>query len=341
MDRQTVLGRLQSVLATGLETTLESVLHGMPSRCPIEDPVLRKQAIDALISAASRRVATLSACNSLTPGWAGMLSLGPSLIGVTREQLCLVRDVAQLNGIPLAPSGASLLAVMAHSMGKPSATCLPPRQLVLQWEACSLQTVSLRLANSMAHQVAGAAVSRWLPAIGPAALSVWSGYTTSRIGKTTHAFFSQLAAQTPDTVADLAPAPSTASQPLPPPPSGSELELCKLQALIGLARVDGRVCDNEREFIAHALADPRISDEQRTRLQVMLEGSHAPLDGLEILARHPDAAVALLTNLAILAWKDGQLHHSEKLYIRQLGKLMGFDRSDVDELLGQAAPLPA
>lgn len=344
MDRQTVLGRLQGVLATGLETTLETVIGSTSTQVPIDDPAKRKLAMDALITSASRRVATLSACNSMSPGWLDMLNLAPSLINVTREQLCLVRDVAQLSGVGAASSACTVMAVMVKGLGKPAASALPARQQVLQWEAVSPKTLSLQLAGCVAQQAAGAAVSRWLPCVGPAALGVWSGYTTSRIGRSSSLFFDHLRSEgftaAGNTAASSAHAVPAARHDAPSDTAASLLEMCKLQALIGLARVDGRVCDSERQFIAQALADPRLSDTQRARLHDQLDGGPAPLDDLDILARHPDAAVGLLSNLVVLALRDGELHSSEKLYVRHLGKRLGFDRADVDELLMQASQQP-
>ena len=332
MDRQTVLHRLQLALSSGLESSMDTVLRSNATEPAIREPSLRTQAVEKLIATASYRAAMASTCGGIVPGWAGMLTLAPSLASVTRVQLGLVRDVAHCAGVSLQNPRPLLLGVMARSLDKPSAHSLAPREQVLQWEAASLQSFGLQLAGSIAQQAAGAAVSRWLPAVGPAALGVWSGYTTKRIGRSAHQFFNALSDGS--TTAPVSPGTAAPGEALPLP--GSELERCKLQALIGLARVDGRVCDNERAFISQALTDPRLSDAQRLQLRLMLEGSHAPLEGLDVLARHPDAAIGLLSNLAVLAWQDGQLHPSEKLYVRHLGKLLGFERDDVDELLTHA-----
>lgn len=198
----------------------------------------------------------------------------------------------------------------------------------------ALQALSLQVAACIAHQAVGATVSQWLPAVGPAAMGAWSGYTTRRIGRCATAMFVN--------EADAASAPVAVAQaelPAATPALADAclLDICKLQALIGMARTDGHVCSSERDFIEQALADQQLGLQQQTRLQAMLQGKAEPLQGIDALAAHPDAAVGLLANLAVLAWPDGELHPAERLYLRRIGNVLGFAREDVDDLLTDAS----
>lgn len=332
MERRSVLQRLQAVIVSGLETTMDGVMAGPVTVRPVLSAEQREQAVAECIATASRRVASISFSGALLPGWAGIGSLAPNLVSITREQMCLVRDVACLYGNGEPPSPTFVMGVLASSLKKsasvPSLPMLHAQAGV--YSSVALQSLSLQVAGCVASQALAAAASRWLPAVGPAALGVWSGYTTRRIGQGVRQVF-QSALPTVVAVPQASPDNS-------PPPAvvASLLDMCKLQVLIGLAHVDGRVSPQERVYIDNALADPRLSVTQRARLQAMLAGQACPLDGVETLARYPGEAIGLLANMAVLAWRDGQLHPAERLYIRRIGNLLGYGQHEVDELLEHA-----
>lgn len=332
MERQNLLYRLQSMIASGLETTIDGVVACTVVALPADSPVQRQQAIDDIIDSAARKAAGISFQGALLPGLAGLYTLAPCLIGVSREQLGLVRDVAYVSSRGQQPSSAFVLGMIASTLGRPDPQFpLHPAQVQMRPPGgAALHGLSLQVALGIAQQAGAAAVSRWLPGIGAAALGVWSGYTTRRIGRSTQALFAghepTLSLQSPVAAVSTASSPSLSNL----------LEVCKLQVLIGLARVDGRVCEQEQAYLQQALADPQLGEDDRVLLRAMLAGEPVALNGLERLAKHPDAAVALMANMAVLAWRDGQLHGAERAYARHIGSLLGVAREDVDELLADA-----
>jgi hypothetical protein len=57
------------------------------------------------------------------------------------------------------------------------------------------------------------------------------------------------------------------------------------------------------------------------------------LDGINIIAASPIDSISLVTDMIALAKVDNQFHITEKLYIKQIGKLLNFSDSDVNELI--------
>jgi uncharacterized tellurite resistance protein B-like protein len=50
----------------------------------------------------------------------------------------------------------------------------------------------------------------------------------------------------------------------------------------------------------------------------------------------PDDAIGLMVDLVALAKRDGTLHVTEVMFIKKVGKLLGFLETDIDEVMATA-----
>ncbi len=76
-----------------------------------------------------------------------------------------------------------------------------------------------------------------------------------------------------------------------------------------------------------------MSDEERAILIGSLTDQDRTLAGLELVANSPSDAISLLSDMVALARTDNNVHITEKLFIKQIGKLLKFSETDVDEVL--------
>lgn len=336
MDRNAMVDHVRDMVADGLCNVVDSVLGQPPAIAHQPDPDSQQRVVQDLIAAASKRVVWTSAGGSVIPGPLGMLNVVPSLLSVTRDQLCLVRDVATACGHRSDDASRNMvLGVMAVASGSAQQrkAVFSGQQPLTQLTGLPVRTLCLHVAGNLSLQVMATVASRWVPAIGPAALGAWSGYSTRKMGQAAHRMFTvKMSGTSMGAAAHMLPV-EAVDPGLKADDANDALELCKLQALIGLARVDGRLSAQELAYINQQLAAQPLSEAQRARFQELLDGSTEALQGLETLAASPNASIGLLSSLAALAYRDGELHPAERMYILRIGALLGFERADVVDLL--------
>ena len=51
------------------------------------------------------------------------------------------------------------------------------------------------------------------------------------------------------------------------------------------------------------------------------------------IKKSPEDAVSLIIDLVALSRQDGDFHISEKMYIKQVGKMMGLSQDDLSEMM--------
>ncbi|MFC6183541.1 TerB family tellurite resistance protein [Pseudoxanthomonas japonensis] len=304
------------------------------------DKIPGPAAIDALVRAAVTQNAAISGAASLVPGPWGMLAVVPELTLVIRNQLKLIYDIGAAQGQKEIPNEL-LLGVLVSAVGSSAGSLLVMhggKVLVRRASLRVMQKMIALLGGRIAQQALKSAVSKWLPGIGAAAMAAWTGYLTKKIGEKAREVFEHEIVNDPTTgdlelirSVELAVASSEIEE-----EAGDLLEFCKLQVLIDLAKIDGRLVDTERRLIDEALESPGLSDRQRERLRASLSGHSEPLQGIDVIAGRPDTAIALLSNMIALARKDDDFHITEKLYIKKVGGLLGFTSAEVDDVIGGA-----
>lgn len=330
--------QMQEKITDGLESAFDSVIESRQEyyeKNPDKVPGLA--AVDALIRASYTQNAAISGGASLIPGPFGMLAVVPELLLVINNQIKLIYDIGVAHGKKNEITRELLLGIFISAAGTSAGSLLVmhgSKVLVRRASLRVMQKMIALLGGRITQQALKSAVSKWLPGIGAAAMAVWTGYLTKQIGSKANEIFKHDIVHEVQTVESATVETEVVSEPTATADDGeSLLEFCKLQVLIDLAKIDGKIDDEEQRFIDEALESADLPASQLERLQASLTGQSESLLGIDTLAAKPDSAIALLSNMVVLAKKDGSFHITEKLYIKRVGGLLGFSPAEVDEFI--------
>lgn len=332
-DSKSLAEQMQERITDGLQGAFESVLESKNKyyqENPEKIPVRRD--VQALVRSAVTQNAAISGGASLIPGPFGMLAVVPELLLVIRNQIALIYDIGAAYGQKEMMTRELLLGIFVSAAGTGTGSLLVIRGgqvLVRRASLRVLQRVIAMLGGKITQQALKSAISKWLPGVGAAAMATWTGYLTNKIGKMAQEIFQKEIVNDPDTPDIELIKPIETAQPTT---TDGDLEFSKLQILIELAKIDGTVSEQEREFVDEALASTDMDATRKALLLDLLHGKTQPLQGIEDIAAQPDSAIALLSNMVALARRD-EIHITEKLFIRRIGLMLGFSSDEVEELL--------
>ncbi|GAA5081868.1 TerB family tellurite resistance protein [Lysobacter panacisoli] len=336
---QSLTEQMQDKITAGLRDAFESVRVSRSEYYQANpDKIPNQAAIDALIRAAVTQNAAISGASSLAPGPWGMLAVVPELMLVIKKQVELIYDIGAAHGQKEMPTEL-LLGVFISAAGSSAGSLLVMhggKVLVRRASLQVMQKMVALLGGRITQQALKSAVSKWLPGIGAAAMAAWTGYLTKQIGDKAREIFKHEIVNDPTTADIELIKPLELAEPageVTEDEAEDLLEFCKLQVLIDLAKIDGRLVEAEQRFIDDALESPELSAPQRERLRAALSGQSEALQGIDVVAARPDSAIALLSNMVALARKDEDFHVTEKLYIKKVGGLLGFSSAEIDDVM--------
>ena len=187
------------------------------------------------------------------------------------------------------------------------------------------------LGGSISQQALKSAISKWLPGIGAAAMAIWTNYMTRQIGnKAVEIFCKGVVVE--DGLSDVEVIESITDN-IKIGKQQKSIDFYKLKIIINLAKIDGVVHENEISFISELIENSELTSAERIELLERIHSKEKDLEGLDSIARSPDDAIALLADMTALAKQDNELHSTEKIYVRQIGKLLNFSDKDIEEVL--------
>ena len=297
-----------------------------------------KEQVSGLIAKCANINSVISGGASLVPGPFGMLAVVPELTLVIKNQIELIYDITRAYGQKEPADASLLLAIFVQAMGTSAGSLIVlhgGKYVVKRASLSVLQKVIAILGGKITQQALKSAVSKWLPVVGAAAMAAWTNYMTRSIGKKAVEIMKiGVVIDDPDTIDVDVDTINTANTAVMPQAGTEEsFEFYRLQILIGLAKIDGHVSDEEANFIEKALDSSSLTSAQKLQLTAQLGGSPTTATGLDVLANIPEEAISLLSVLTALAKQDGNLHVTERMYIKQIGKHLGFSSSDIEEIL--------
>lgn len=188
------------------------------------------------------------------------------------------------------------------------------------------------LGGKITQQALKSAVSKWLPGVGAVAMAAWSNYLTRQIGKKAHEIFSS-DVQFADSLDDIELIAPIVAESNGPESNLKSNEYFKIKILTNLMGIDGKIEDSELEFISAMIEGAQISSQDKIDLTSNISNVNRAVEGIEAIAKSPDDSISLLSDLTALAKVDGKFHITEKLYIKQIGKLLNFSESDIEEVI--------
>jgi uncharacterized protein (DUF697 family) len=302
-----------------------------PEKCP------NRGSVDSIIASYSTSNAAISGGAGLIPGPFGMLAAIPEIVAVIRNQLAMIYDIGVAYGQTRALTKELLAGVLITAMGTGAGTLLVMqggKVLVKRVALRAFQQIIVLFAGKVTQQMLKSMISKWLPFVGAAAMAAWSNYSTREIGKKAIEIFEKEILIVDGT--DQSEAADTEPTQAEPRSASPNTEKIRIQSLINLMKVDGSVMPEEQSYLQIFLDNADLTEGERTELAEGIASDRKFTIDYDILAANPDDAIALLIDLVALANRDGTFHITEKMYVKQVGKLMGFAGNDIDEIMTTA-----
>ncbi len=300
-----------------------------------EDKVPTEQDVQAIVSRYATANMTISGGIGLISGPWGMAAAVPEIALVLRKQIAMIYDLGMAYGKGHVLSRELLAGVMLSALGAGGGTLLTMHAgkiLVKRASLRVMQRAVALMAGKVTQQLIKSMVGKWLPVVGAAAMAAWSRYTTHRVGKKAIEIFEK-PIEYSEEEADAPTSVETDQTGAAPDAGYDEL---KIKSLVNLMKVDRQIRPEEREYVGALIQGAGISGSKKAELLSAMDADTKLAVDYTAFADAPDEAVGLLTDLVALSRRDGHQHVSERMYIKQVGKLVGFSDSDIDEATASA-----
>jgi len=201
----------------------------------------------------------------------------------------------------------------------------------------AFQKIIVMLAGKITQQALKSAISKWLPGIGAAAMAVWSNYLTRQVGKKAIEIFEKEIVLSEEVIEEMPLETESVSVPTATisrasTPSISP-DMPKVQTIVNLMKVDGTIKAEEREYVQTIIGNADLTESEKADLTQAIDKSGKFVVDYSAFASSPDDAIGLLVDMVTLAKRDGTFHITEKMFVKQVGKLLGFSDNDIDETM--------
>lgn len=341
VESQEAANTIQSKLADKMMGVFELVVSdrsGHFDKHP--DQIPDKKSIQSIIKSYSLTNAAISGGASLVPGPWGMVAVIPEIAAVIRNQLAMIYDIGVAFGKSKVLTKELLAGVLITAMGSSAGSLL-----VMQGSKVLVKRVSLRvfqkaiqiLAGRITQQALKSAIGKWLPIVGAAALAVWSNYLTRQVGKKAIEIFEKEIVLSEEIIEEMPLEPDSISVATPNMIGAStpniSSDMPKVQTLINLMKVDGKIKEEEREYVQTIIGNADLTEIEMADLAQIIDNSAKFTVDYSAFASSPDDAIGLLVDMVTLAKRDGTFHITEKMFVKQVGKLLGFSDNDIDETM--------
>jgi len=341
VENNEIANTLQNKLAEKMMGVFELVVSDRSGHFANHpDKIPDKKSVPSIINSYSITNAAISGGASLVPGPWGMVAVIPEIAAVIRNQLAMIYDIGMAYGKSKVMNKELLAGVLITAMGSSAGSLL-----VMQGSKVLVKRVALRafqqiialLAGKITQQALKSAISKWLPGVGAAAMAVWSNYLTRQVGKKAIEIFEkeivlseEVIEEVPLETESISVSTATISR---ASVSTISPDLPKVQTLINLIKVDGTIKAEEQEYVQTIIGNADLTEGEKTDLMQAIDKSGKFVVDYSAFANSPDDAIGLLVNMVTLAKRDGTFHITEKMFIKQVGKLLGFSDDDIDETM--------
>ena len=340
-ESKEVANTLQNKLAEKMMGVFELVVSdrsGHFAKHPGEIP--DKKSVPSIINSYSITNAAISGGASLVPGPWGMVAVIPEIAVVIRNQLAMIYDVGMAYGKSKVLNKELLAGVLLTAMGSSAGSLL-----VMQGSKVLVKRVSLRvfqkiiviLAGRVTQQALKSAISKWLPVVGAAAMAAWSNYLTRQVGKKAIEIFEKEIVLSDEVIEEMPLETESVSVPIATmtraSTPGISPDMPKVQTLVNLLKVDGTIKAEEREYVQTIIGNADLTESERADLTQAIDKSGKFVVDYSAFSSSPDDAIGLLVDMVTLAKRDGTFHITEKMFVKQVGKLLGFSDTDIEETM--------
>ena len=293
-----------------------------------------KDMIQKMVSNYSNANAAISGGTGLIPGPLGMAATVPEIILIIRNQLTMVYDIAKANGHNEITKEL-MLGVFINAMGNATGNLLivhGQRIVVKRVGARALQKIIVILGGKITQQAAKSMAAKWIPIAGAAAMAAWSKYSTNKIGTKAVEIFSKEVVLEDNEVQDLDLQIISTETVEESNIDNSVIDKLKIRTFINLIKVDGKIDDREIELLENLMDKFELDSNDKIELISEINSKNKINIDYSILKGNSQEILYLLIDLVAIAKADGEVHITEKLFIKEVAKSLDFDLNDLNLL---------
>lgn len=295
------------------------------------NPLPSKDSIDAIIQSYSYKNAAISGGAGIIPGPFGMAAAIPEIVAVLRNQIAMIYDIAKINGQKEIPSEL-IVGVLFCASGRGAGSLIiihGQKVMAKRVGAQALQKIVAILGGKITQQAAKSMAAKWLPVAGAIAMAAWSKYTTNEIGQKAKEIFSkEIVFESQEMNVEVIESSENENLNIQ-----TLIEKAKIECFIKLMKIDGRIDDNEVQFITDFINKCTLDSESKLELISKISDETKIEINYTLFQNNKEEALYLLIDLIALAKVDEKFHITEKLFIKEIGKTLGFSENELNELM--------
>ncbi|WP_122863440.1 TerB family tellurite resistance protein [Campylobacter showae] len=333
---------VEGKISEGINNALESVVSSREEHYS-KNPLPSVGDVKGLISSYGYKNAAISGGAGLIPGPWGMAAAVPEIIAIVRNQMAMVADIAKAHG--KTASNELILDILFGASGNVATGLVVvhgQKILVKRAGARVIQKIVAMLGGKITQQLAKSMVAKWLPVAGAAAMATWSKISTDKIGKKADFIFSKQIeyetatdelAQIDDGVTQMQLAAEDLKSAYQDLAQSANIVKTKIQILINLMKIDGKIEDSEMAHLQDFIESAPLSNQDQMQLIEQLGSKEKVIVDYSVFKENFDESLALVIDMIALANVDGNFHVTERMFIKNVAKTIGFDENDLNELL--------
>ena len=286
--------------------------------------------IDNIISDYGNKNALISGGASIIPGPLGMAAAIPEIIAVINNQLKMIYDIAKANG-QKEINKELLITVLLSAMGNASGNLLivhGQKIMAKRVGARVLQTLIKLLGGKITQQIAKSMAAKWIPIAGAIAMAAWSKYTTNKIGQKAKEVFSKEIVFENSEINE-----SNIIDIVDEKINLKSIQKTKVQILINLIKIDNNIDSSEIKFIEDFMDKIELDIDDKMDLIQQLNSQNKISADYNILKNNNEEILYLLIDLVALAKIDNEFHITEKLFIKEIAKILEFNQEELQLLM--------
>ena len=337
-----VQSKMQQKVTESLNDMFDQVIADRKKHY-VENPkeIPERKDADAIISKWANTNAVIAGAAGLVPGPWGMLAALPEIITVIRNQTKMIFDLCLALGQHKHMRSELVIGILMSSVGAGGGSLIAVQGGKLLVKRASLrvmQKIIAMLGGKVTQQLLKSMVGKWLPIVGAAAMAAWARYTTKKLGEQAVELLSKEIVDGGEAFDEAETTVQAAPEVSASPSARAAIEVAKIRALTNVMLADQEVAAAELEYLRPLVDSSELSAAERELLGAAVSQRRALEVDYSVFRNAPDDAAGLLISMVALARRDGNVHLAERLYIKQVARLLGFSDGDVNAALEADMP---
>lgn len=286
---------------------------------------LTPEQVKATIAKYSDLNVAIAAASAVVPGPLGILSSVGELVLVTGNQLRMIYDLGCVFDKENFLTKDLLLDIPMQAMGVTTNLDEMQNQLgsLVESPADMLTEKATGYAKVIAIKNLKKSLVKCVPVGGSLLMSIWTKKSTKKIGKIAESFL--------DDAEVLLPIPANQSF---QEEESTEILVERIKILATLMEQNGQIKESELAFLVPLIENAPLGDEESAQLlkEAKRLGSHFNIDYTAI-RQFPDVVDDLMSDLVVLAKRDGIVGPNELAYLKEVARQLGESEEDLLELI--------